>query len=122
MSGALTASDMTGGTVSIVRSGVLDATTAIRLVAGQDVQLAADVVVTPNLTSVLTPQIVTVPYTVDILVGPQQVFAGTAKSTEVREVTTTVTEQVGTELVRVGTRYHTLDVKLTQDGYFNGTT
>ncbi|HND53294.1 MAG TPA: hypothetical protein PLV92_12880, partial [Pirellulaceae bacterium] len=120
--GDLTASDMAGGTVSIMHSGVLDAKTAIRLVAGQDVKLAADVVVTPNLTSVSTPQLVTVPRTIDVLVGPQQVFAGTTTSTEVREVTTTVTEQVGTELVRVGSRYETFDVKLTQDGYFNGTT
>ncbi len=118
----LTPAELSGGVVSVLHSGVLDAVKNVRIVSGEDVRLAADVVLSPNLTTVLTPAIVPVSRSVDVLVGPQLVLVGTTTVTEVHDVTTTVTEQVGLEQVRIGSQYHTLDVTLTQDAYFNGGT
>ncbi|HND55820.1 MAG TPA: hypothetical protein PLV92_25565, partial [Pirellulaceae bacterium] len=57
-----------------------------------------------------------------VVVGTRIVEDGTVTEDEVHYVPTTVTEQTGTTLVKIGTAYHTLDIKLAQDGYFNGHT
>ncbi|MEY4181071.1 MAG: hypothetical protein RLY70_4646, partial [Planctomycetota bacterium] len=113
-------SSMTGGTVSVIRSGILDAKGDIRVVSGTDVRLAADVVLSPNLASVSTPQIVTVPHTYEVLTGPVQVPDGFATVKQMTEVTTTVTEQNGVQQIKIGTEYHSMDIMLLQDGFYNG--
>ncbi|HND53178.1 MAG TPA: hypothetical protein PLV92_12300, partial [Pirellulaceae bacterium] len=121
-SATLAAADLEPAYVYVLGSGVLDATGAVRIAAGGDFKLAADAVVTPNLTSVSTPLIVQQERTIDVVVGTRIVEDGTVTEDEVHYVPTTVTEQTGTTLVKIGTAYHTLDIKLSQDGYFNGHT
>ena len=65
------------------------------------------------------PVIVTTPRTIDVITGTRQVAVGTILVPEVTFVTTTTTEQVGTESVRVGSSFNTADVTLTQLGYYN---
>ncbi|HBC59947.1 MAG TPA: hypothetical protein DC058_01870, partial [Planctomycetaceae bacterium] len=50
-----TATQLAGGTVTVRGSGVLDATDAIRIATGASFSLAADAVVSPNLSSIRTP-------------------------------------------------------------------
>jgi hypothetical protein len=70
------------------------------------VRLAADVVVSPNMSTVLAPAIVTVPHTYEVLTGPVQVPDGYATVKQLTEVTTTVTEQNGVQQIKIGTQYH----------------
>ena len=122
LSAAIAAGDLQDRDVSVLGSGVLDAAGTVRVAAGGDFTLTADAVVTPNLTSVSTPIIVQRERTVDRVVGTRLVQDGTFIDEEVRYLPTVVTEQTGAATVRIGTAYHTLDVTLTQDAYFNGTT
>jgi hypothetical protein len=78
--------------------------------------------VTPNLTSITEPLIVQREKTIDVVTGTRQVPGGTRTVDITAWVPTQVTEQTGSATIRVGTAYHTLDVTLTQEGYYNGTT
>ncbi|MFM7073305.1 MAG: hypothetical protein ACKO38_16075, partial [Planctomycetota bacterium] len=119
-SATLAPASLTAGSVSVIRSGILDAKGDIRVVAGTDVRLAADVVLSPNTSTVTTPVIVTVPHTYEVLTGPVQVLDGFTTVKQMTEVTTTVTEQNGVQQIKIGIEYHTMDVKLKQDGFYNG--
>ncbi|MFM8477211.1 MAG: hypothetical protein ACKOEO_15630, partial [Planctomycetaceae bacterium] len=118
--GGLTASQLQGGNITVRDSGILDAVNRIEVASGGSFSLSASAVVTPNLRSILTPVIVQREKTVDVVVGTRQVAAGTKTVEETTLVETQVTEQVGTQTVRIGTKYHTLDVQLVQEGYYNG--
>ncbi|MEI7699746.1 MAG: hypothetical protein WCK86_08130, partial [Planctomycetia bacterium] len=120
LASGLTAALLTGGNVTVRDSGILDAITRIEVAAGGRFELAAAAVVTPNLKTVTTPVIVQREKTIDVVVGTRQVAAGTKTVEEVSLVPTQVQEVVGSQTVRIGTAYHTLDVKLTQEGYYNG--
>jgi len=59
--------------------------------------------------------------TVDVVVGTRQAEAGTILVPQVNYVPTQVTEQAGTQTIRIGSVYRTMDITLSQAGYFNGT-
>ncbi|MEY3173095.1 MAG: hypothetical protein RLZZ436_1008, partial [Planctomycetota bacterium] len=117
-----TAAELAGGSATVRASGVLDAKESIRIATGASFSLAADAVVSPNLSSVKTPIIVQREKTIDVVVGSREVNVGTQLVDQVTYVPTQVTEKVGTQTVRIGTQYHTMDVQLTQDAYYNGST
>ncbi|MEY3174214.1 MAG: hypothetical protein RLZZ436_2128, partial [Planctomycetota bacterium] len=117
-----TAVQLAGGSATVRASGVLDAKDSIRIATGASFSLAADAVVSPNLSSVKTPVIVQREKTIDVVVGSRDVNTGTQLVDQITYAPTQVTEQVGTQTVRIGTQYHTMDVQLVQDAYYNGTT
>jgi hypothetical protein len=77
--------------------------------------------VSPNLTSISEPILVQRERVVDVVVGTREVSAGTQLVSQVNYVPTQVTEQSGTQTVRIGTVFRTMDVTLSQIGYYNGT-
>jgi hypothetical protein len=95
---------------------------SIRIATGTSFSLAADAVVSPNLSSVKTPVIVQREKTIDVVVGSRDVASGTQLVDQVTYVPTQVTETVGTQTVRIGRQYHTMDVQLIQDAYYDGST
>ncbi|MEY4188611.1 MAG: hypothetical protein RIT02_3645, partial [Planctomycetota bacterium] len=92
--------------------------TDLRITAGGnvDVESAASAA---GLTTRSRPLVSTVPQTVYVVTGYTQVALGTILVPEVRMVTSTVTRQVGMEEFKIGTVDYTMDVRLTQDGYYN---
>jgi hypothetical protein len=118
MEAAIQKSELQGGTVRISGQAVLDAQGAIAVKAGGDVTIAADAVVAGSR-DVAIPVYNTVTDTVDVVSGYQQVAVGQVQVPEISWTTTTITEQVGTEMVKVGSEYHTMNVTLTQVGYYN---
>jgi hypothetical protein len=121
-SDTITKESLTGGSVSVEESGVLDATEDIRVVSGGDFALSANAVVSPNLSSISEPIIVQTERTIEVAAGTRQVPNGTVTVDVVNWVPTQVTEAVGSSTLRVGRAYHTMDVTLTHDAYYNGTT
>ena len=69
--------------------------------------------------TVKTPVITSTTYTYTVVTGYNQVANGTISVPEIHWIETVVTEQVGMEEVKVGTKYYTMDVTLEQDGYYN---
>lgn len=67
----------------------------------------------------LEPRILTQERTIQVVTGYNQVAVGIIEVPEVTWVETTITEQVGTAKVKVGTKYNTMDVTLTQTSYYN---
>ncbi|MFM8478283.1 MAG: beta strand repeat-containing protein, partial [Planctomycetaceae bacterium] len=120
-SGILSASLTADQNISVRESGVLDATGTIHAAAGGSFTLAASAVVSPNLTSISEPILVQRERVVDVVVGTRQVNAGTQLVSQVNYVPTQVTEQSGTQTIRIGSVYRTMDVNLIQVGYSNGT-
>ena len=117
VSAALTADQ----NISVRESGVLDATGTIHAAAGGSFTLAASAVVSPNLTSISEPILVQRERTIDVVVGTRQAEAGTIMVPQVNYVPTQVTEPAGTQTIRIGSVYRTMDVTLSQAGYYNGT-
>ncbi|MFN9293295.1 MAG: hypothetical protein ACK6EB_34895, partial [Planctomyces sp.] len=118
----ITRASLKGGSISVEQSGVLDATGDIRVVSGGNFDLSADAVVSPNLSSISEPIIVQTERTIDVVTGTRQVPNGTAQVDVVNWVPTQVTEAVGSSTIRVGRAYHTMDVTLTQEAFYNGST
>ncbi|MEN9556606.1 MAG: hypothetical protein RLZZ232_2892, partial [Planctomycetota bacterium] len=122
VSDSILSSQLSGGSISVEQSGVLDAGNEIRVVSGGSFDLSADAVVTPNLASITEPVIVQREQQISVVTGTRQVAAGSQLVDVITYVPTEVTEQTGSTTLRVGTAYHTLDVALTQEGYYNGST
>ncbi|MDA1018412.1 MAG: LamG domain-containing protein, partial [Planctomycetota bacterium] len=107
-----------GGDVTI-NGGTLTSGGDSNIAADHDVTVVGVTSVGSELVPVLRPVIVTTPRTIEIVTGTRQVAIGSILVPEVTFVTTTTTEQVGTESVRVGSTFNTADVSLTQLGYYN---
>ena len=118
-SGTLAASDLNGGVVQVLAAGVLDADGNVRIRSGADATVQAVADLGPGLKPAPRPVFVTSSPTVDLITGYTQEAVGTIDVPEISWVTTTVTEQVGMEEVKIGNQWNTMDVTLTQYGYFN---
>ncbi|WP_043112627.1 hypothetical protein, partial [Pseudacidovorax intermedius] len=109
---------LAGGNILVLEQGKVNAEGTLVVQAGGDVVLKSSqqlkAVQAVEVTSYTTTE-----QTVDVVTGYQQVADGTIQVPEVSWQTTQVTEQVGTELVKVGSSYHTMDVTLSQTGYYN---
>jgi len=118
---AITASS--GANLYVWGSGVYKTAGALNLTAVQDVSLAAGssgAATGARLVSI--PIISTESVTRDVITGYTQVAAGTIQVPVIEYVSTTVTEQDGTESVKTGYSFNTMDVSLVQDGYWNSST
>ncbi|MFM7055829.1 MAG: hypothetical protein ACKO2P_02790, partial [Planctomycetota bacterium] len=114
-----TRAELAAGTVLISGAGSLQSTGELRLTAGGAVEVRSDASVSGGLTTKARPVVTTVPQTVYVITGYNQVAIGTILVPEVRVVSTTVTRQVGMDEFKVGDVFYTMDVTLTQDGYYN---
>jgi hypothetical protein len=114
----VTRANLNGGTITIAGQGLLQAVGKVSLLAGGNVTLNADANVAA-VETVLVPVYVTAEKEVKVVVDTVKVSDGTVLVPEVTWVPTQITEQVGTDLVVVGSRYETMTVDLQQIGYFN---
>ena len=112
-----TMEDLIGGDV-VIHGGTLTANDASSILAGHDVTVVGASTVGDTPVVIRTPVIVTNTQTIEVITGTRQIATGAILVPEISFVTTTVTEQVGTESVRVGSEYNTANVKLTQLGYY----
>ena len=122
LTGTILSADLTGGLVRIQGAGKATAAGSLKLAAGGDVELQADPDAQSAQRSVQTPTLTYRPQTIDVVVGSRQVAGGVIYTPVVTWVDTKAEVQTGVELVKTGTFFHTMDVTLTQDGYYSGTT
>ena len=114
-----TKADMTGGAINILGTGALEAGDIVDLIAGGDVRISAFSNLADDQIAITDPYLTQDPQTIQVVTGSRQVADGFITVPEVHWTTTTVTEQVGMEDVKAGDRFYTMDVTLTQDGYYN---
>lgn len=116
--GAVTVADLSGGDITI-DGGTLTSGGESSVLAGNDVTVVGATTVGSDLVPLRRPVIITTPQAIEVITGTRQVAVGSILVPEVTFVTTTTTEQVGTESVRVGSAFNTADITLTQLGYYN---
>ena len=119
--GAVTIADLNGGNITI-NGGLLSSEGTAEIIAGGNVEVIGSTSVGSDLVTVKRPVINTTTKYIDIVTGTRQVAVGTVLVPEVTFVTTTSTQQVGTESVRVGSAFNTAEISLLQLGYYNATT
>jgi hypothetical protein len=116
--GIVTVADLSGGDI-LIDGGTLRSSGETTVLAGSDVTVVGATTVGSDPVPVRRPVIITTPQTIEVITGTRQVAVGSILVPEVTFVTTTTTEQVGTESVRVGSAFNTADITLTQLGYYN---
>ncbi len=114
--------DLTGGNVIIQGAGTVGADGNVDIRAGGNFVIQSEATMGDGLVASVTPVISTESITVEVVTGYNKVEDGFILIPEVNWVTTTVEEQVGTEEVKAGIEYYTMDVTIVQDGYYNATT
>jgi hypothetical protein len=117
MESAVARADLRDGDIVIEGQGILDAKGTVRLVAGGSVTVDADAAVT-GFEAIKKPVYTTAETQVQQVIGTVRVAAGTTLVPQISYVDTEITEQVGTELVVVGSRFETMKVTLSQIGYY----
>ncbi|RZL34014.1 MAG: hypothetical protein EOP35_16605, partial [Rubrivivax sp.] len=121
LEGTVLKSELLGGSISILGQGLLRATGHLTLMAGGDITLDADADL--NADRDITTQVVTlVAEKVTRVTGYTKVATGTVTVPEITYQDTVITEQVGTELVPVGSSYTTMNAVIEQVGYYNAST
>ncbi|MBF0170377.1 MAG: hypothetical protein HQK87_04705, partial [Nitrospinae bacterium] len=120
--GTIARADLGAGTIYVLGDGKVQTLGSANLLAGTDLILNAMAAVDAGSRQVATPVISNEQVTYQIITGYNQVVDQVIDVPVVKWVTTTVTEQVGMESVKSGYYFTTMDVSLTQDGYFNGST
>ncbi|MDA1272780.1 MAG: hypothetical protein O2960_01835, partial [Verrucomicrobia bacterium] len=115
-------SDLAPASVTISGSGKLNATGNVRVIAGNDFNVLADAALADKKKWQQIPIISQEPAIISIVTGSRTVTNGFILVPRINWVETEVIEQVGTEEVKIGDVFHTMDITLTQDGYYNGTT
>ena len=119
--GDIPVANLTGGNITISAAGQVNADQDAVLHAGGDVHVLADAQAGGQI-QVLVPIITQEVTVVDVVTGSRQVAIGTIIVPEVHWVTTTVTEQVGFDTVKIGDYYYTMDTTLVQAGWYNPST
>ncbi|HCP11452.1 MAG TPA: hypothetical protein DIT89_03885, partial [Planctomycetaceae bacterium] len=117
--GPVSRSELSGGDVLIADAGSVRSGGAIRVLAGGNLDVQSDATLGGGLTTRTRPIVSTVPQTVYLITGYNQIATGTILVPEIRIVSTNVTRQAGMDEFRIGSVYYTMDVTLTQDGYYN---
>lgn len=118
----LTREELTEADISILEYGMLDAAGEVNLLAGGNLNIDSVSNLQNGTKLAFMPFISQKPTIISVVTGTYQVADGTFNVPFVSWIPTTVTEQVGFDVVRVGSEFKTMDVTLTQDGYYNGTT
>jgi hypothetical protein len=119
--GPVTIADLHGGNITI-NGGLLSSDGTAEIIAGGNVEVIGSTTVGSDLVTVQRPVINTTTKFIDVVTGTRQVAVGTVLVPQVTFVTTTSTQQVGTESVRVGSSFNTAEISLLQLGYYNATT
>ncbi|HND55743.1 MAG TPA: hypothetical protein PLV92_25180, partial [Pirellulaceae bacterium] len=119
--GSIAASELVGGNVT-TDGATLNSAGDSRVQAGGDVHVVGSATVGDTPVPTKRPIITTVPRTIQVVTGTRQVAVGAVDVPLVSFVTTTTTEEVGRERVRVGSYFNTADITLVQTGYYNATT
>ncbi len=117
----LTSNATTPRTAVVTQAGQLDAVGNILIQSSDDFDLTASAVVGGRVT-VKTPVISTSPTTIQVVVGTRMVEDGTITVPVISYVDTVETISTPGPKVVVGSEFSTMDVTLTQVGYYNGTT
>ncbi|MEX8495857.1 hypothetical protein, partial [Sphaerotilus sp.] len=120
--GTVNRMDLGQGSIYLLGQGSLQTGGQLNAQAGVDVVLTAEAAQAAGLKAVQTPIIGTETVTYQVITGYNQVVDKVIEVPVVKWVSTTVTEQVGMESVKTGYAFHTMDVTLNQDAYWNGTT
>lgn len=108
--------------VQVVGAGSVHSEGNINVVSGGDFGIESEAVLGDGQKAIKTPVIVNKANTVQVVTGYNQVADGFISVPEVKWITTTVTEQSGTEEFKSGVSFNTMDVTLTQVGYYNAET
>jgi len=114
----MTRASLSGGTIGVIDTAQINATGDLKLLSGSDISVQASAGLgadrcdahshhQPNST------------TISIITGQRQIQNGFILVPDVKWVATQVVDQVGTENIRIGNIFHTLEVTLTQDAYYN---
>ncbi|MDA1276506.1 MAG: hypothetical protein O2960_21015, partial [Verrucomicrobia bacterium] len=119
ISGTILRTELSGGDILIEDSGLLNAGGEVKLTAGGDVDLQASASLQTGTREVATPVISTEVRTIRVVTGFHEEALSIIEVPEISWVKTRVTKQVDTDEVRAGRFYHSMDVTLTQDGYYN---
>ncbi len=107
------------GSIYVLGKGAVVSDGNISLLAGVDVEMDASASA-GGTRQVLTPILSSETIETDVITGYNQVIDAVIDVPVVNWVTTTVTEQVGLESVKIGYSFTVMDVKLSQDAYYNG--
>jgi len=105
--------------INILGSGRLVAVADVNLIAANDLFVQGSSELQDDLKIVSVPVIKTEQITIEIVTGYMTKSDGVIVVPVINWIETTVTEMVGYEDVKVGFVYHTMDVTLTQAGYYN---
>ena len=114
-------SDLSGGDVRIFAEAKIDAVTDLLVVAGGNFRLQAFSELGDGTRSLASPYVSQNAETIDVVTGSRQVEDGTMIVERVEWIDTTVTEEVGRELVKVGFTQKEANVTLAQSGYWKPT-
>ena len=115
-------SQLTGGSIGITGDGKLHADGHIRLITDAGVLVQSEAILADGQRPELTPVISNEPAIISVVTGARTIADGFILVPEIHWVDTQVIEQIGTETVRIGTVFRTMDIELEQDGYWNGDT
>ena len=121
VTGNLTVGTLIRSNPTVIHSGVLKAAGTITLRAADDLKVDA-YATDGDDRSLPAPYLQEKEITIHQKVGTVPISLGTVSVSTTTYVPTTVTEQVGTEQVKVGSDFTTMDVVLTQDGFYNAAT
>lgn len=105
--------------VKVVGAGSVHSEGDINITAGGDFGVASEAVLGDGKKAIQTPVITTKANKVKVVTGYNQVADGFITVPEVKWITTTVSEQNGSEEFKSGVEFKTMDVTLTQIGYYN---
>lgn len=106
------------GTVQLARQGSISAQNNTIIASGGDVIVDSGIDF-DETKEVIVPIIMNDPQTIKVITGYIDNAIGTINVPKIYWETTSLTEQIGTELVVVGNEYYQFDVTLSQTGYYS---
>jgi len=120
LSGNILVSELSGGNIFVIEAGKLDSSGDAILQAGGNTQVKGASEIQNGTKPLYLPVIKTETIYVDVITGYNQVENGTITVSKVYWLPATpVVEQTGMDEIKIGVEFHTMDVTLTQDGYYN---
>ncbi|BBO82884.1 hypothetical protein DSCO28_34500 [Desulfosarcina ovata subsp. sediminis] len=118
LTGSVTSADLSGGDILILDSTQIAAVGDINILAGGDVEVTALPGMKDGLTAVEVPRIASETTSIDLVTGYNETLSGTIETPVVEWVSTSETVEVSRVEVTIGYLYYTLDITLSQDGYW----
>jgi hypothetical protein len=116
---AIARTDLAAGGISIEGAGSLQSKGIVLLNAGGTLSVNSGASQGAGTKARPRPIVSTESRTETVVTGYTRQADGVTKEVEEYRQTTTTTKQVGTDEFAIGRYFHTMDVTLTQDGYYN---